>query len=99
LGIVLFVLQIIAYDLLQFLDQNIRYEQILLHGFSIGGYMWGEVLDFIHKDHKRYDHIINRVVGHVWDSAADISELTIGTPKAVFPNNEVLQNVMQKYLE
>ncbi|XP_001606567.1 uncharacterized protein LOC100122957 [Nasonia vitripennis] len=91
--------RIIAHDLLQFLDQNKHYEQILLHGFSVGGYMWGEVLDFVHKDRQKYDHVINRVVGHVWDSAADISELTIGTPRAVFPNNEVLQNVMKKYLE
>lgn len=61
--------------------------------------MWGELLDFVHKDRAKYEHVINRVVGHVWDSAADISELTIGTPRAVFPNNEVLQNVMKKYLE
>ncbi|KAL7302884.1 uncharacterized protein LOC106653986 [Trichogramma pretiosum] len=91
--------RIIALDLLEFLEQNKHYEQIFLHGFSVGGYMWGEVMDFVHKDRKKYDDVVNRVVGHVWDSAADISELTIGTPRAVFPNNEVLQNAMKKYLE
>lgn len=92
-------MQVIVFDLLQFLEENKQYEQILLHGFSVGGYMWGELLDFVHKDRKKYDQVINRVVGHVWDSAADISELTIGTPRAIFPNNVLLQNVMKKYLE
>ncbi|XP_058794005.1 uncharacterized protein LOC131665854 [Phymastichus coffea] len=91
--------RIIASDLLDFLDQNKQYKRVLLHGFSVGGYMWGEVLDFVHQDRKKYDHVINRVVGHVWDSAADISEFTIGTPKAIFPNNEVLQNATRSYLE
>ncbi|XP_014219480.1 uncharacterized protein LOC106647543 [Copidosoma floridanum] len=88
-----------AFDLLQILDENKHYERILLHGFSIGGYLWGELLDFVHKDRKRYDQVIDRIVGHVWDSAADISEITIGTPKAMFPNNRVLENMMRKYLE
>ncbi|KAJ8678580.1 hypothetical protein QAD02_014367, partial [Eretmocerus hayati] len=91
--------RVVAFDLLQFLDNNKSYEQILLHGFSVGGYMWGELLDFVHQDRQKYDHVINRVVGHVWDSAADISELTIGTPRAVFPDNKVLQGLMKKYLE
>lgn len=89
----------IAQDLLSFLDQNKNYDQIMLHGFSVGGYMWGEVLELIQQDRKKYDHVIERIVGQVWDSAADISELTIGTPRAVFPKNEVMQKLLAKYLE
>lgn len=91
--------RLVALDLLTFLTRNQNYEQILLHGFSVGGYMWGEVLDFIESDRKQYGHITDKVVGQVWDSVADISELTIGTPRAVFPKNEVLQTMLKKYLE
>lgn len=93
------LLQVIAKDLLNFLEQNKSYEQIMLHGFSVGGYMWGEVLDMIEKDNQRYDHVIDRIVGQVWDSAADITEICIGTPRAVFPKNLVMQKVLEKYME
>ncbi|XP_043482354.1 transmembrane protein 53 [Leptopilina heterotoma] len=89
----------VAAELLEFMDQNKNYQQIMLHGFSIGGYMWGEVCDYIHKDRKRYNHIIEKIVGQVWDSAVDITEITIGVPPAVFPNNVVLQNMFKKYME
>ena len=91
--------QKVAAELLDFMDQNKNYQQIMLHGFSIGGYMWGELLDYVHKDRKRYDNIIEKIVGQVWDSAADITEITIGVPPAVFPNNVVLQNMFKKYME
>ena len=61
--------------------------------------MWGEVLDLIQKDPNKYAHVIDRVVGQVWDSAADISELCIGTPRAVFPHNAMMQKVLEKYME
>ncbi|XP_033210572.1 uncharacterized protein LOC117168833 [Belonocnema kinseyi] len=89
----------VAAELLDFMEQNKNYQQIMLHGFSIGGYMWGELLDYVHKDRKRYDHVIDKIVGQVWDSAADITEITIGVPPAVFPNNIVLQNMFKKYME
>ncbi|XP_012269924.2 uncharacterized protein LOC105694125 [Athalia rosae] len=91
--------RLVAADLLAFLEQNKNYQQILLHGFSVGGYMWGEVLDMIHTDRKRYDPIIDRITGQIWDSAADVSEISIGTPLAVFPNNAMLQAALKKYLE
>ncbi|XP_015605484.1 transmembrane protein 53 [Cephus cinctus] len=91
--------RLVALDLLKFLEQNKGYEQILLHGFSVGGYMWGEVLDFIHMDRKKYDNVIDRIVGHIWDSAVDVAELQIGVGRAVFPNNVMLQTALQKYLD
>lgn len=61
--------------------------------------MWGEVLSMVITDRQRYDPVIERIVGQIWDSAADISEITIGTPLAVFPNNPMLQGALAKYLE
>lgn len=91
--------RLIAADLLEFLTRNQNYQQIVLHGFSVGGYMWGEVCDLVQSDHKKYNNVIDRIVGQVWDSAADVTELSIGVPRAVFPKNEMLQTMLQKYME
>lgn len=88
-----------AEDLLTFLKQNESYQQILLHGFSVGGYMWGEALDLIQSNKDKYNNITDRIVGQVWDSIADVTHIAIGFPRAVFPKNMVLQSMLQKYVE
>lgn len=89
--------------MLTFLKQNESYQQILLHGFSVGGYMWGEVLDLMERDQKskenKYIGISDRIIGQVWDSIADVNEIPIGFPRAVFPKNMMLQTMLRKYLE
>lgn len=89
----------VAADLLTFLKQNESYEQILLHGFSVGGYMWGEAMDLMQTDKKNYSNISNRIVGQVWDSVADLGQISVGMPYAVFPKNVLLQSMLKKYLE
>ncbi|XP_020290387.1 uncharacterized protein LOC109857974 isoform X2 [Pseudomyrmex gracilis] len=91
--------RLVAGDLLNFLKQNENYEQILLHGFSVGAYMWGEALDLIHSDKEKYNNITDRIVGQVWDSIADVMQIPIGFPTAVFPKNLVLQSMLRKYVE
>ncbi|KAL0125847.1 hypothetical protein PUN28_004715 [Cardiocondyla obscurior] len=91
--------RLVAADLLTFLKQNESYQQILLHGFSVGGYMWGEALDLIHSNKDKYNNITDRIVGQVWDSIADVSQIAIGFPRAVFPKNAMLQSMLQKYVE
>ncbi|KAG6803454.1 transmembrane protein 53-A [Apis mellifera caucasica] len=91
--------RLVASDLLEFLIEHQNYQQIVLHGFSVGGYMWGEILDLIQSDYQKYNNVIERIVGQIWDSLADVTELSIGVPRAIFPNNKMLQNMFQKYLE
>jgi len=89
----------VAADLLTFLKQNESYQQILLHRFSVGGYMWGEALDLIHSNKDKYSNVTDRIVGQVWDSIADVSQIPIGLPRAVFPKNMMMQSLLQKYVE
>jgi len=89
----------VAADLLTFLKQNESYQQILLHGFSVGGYMWGEALDLIQSDKDKYSNVTDRIVGQVWDSIADVNQIPIGLPRAVFPKNMMMQSLLQKYVE
>lgn len=91
-------LQIVASDLLQFLDINTRQRPILIHGFSVGGYLWGELLALVEKDKERFQPILNNIVGHIWDSAADMQDIPDGLPTAVFPNNSILQGTLRKYV-
>lgn len=88
----------VAKDLLKFLHVNADYNPLILHGFSVAGYLWGEVLVNIAAERKKYDHILERIAGQIWDSAADVTEIPIGLPIAVFPRNAVLQNALRQYI-
>lgn len=61
--------------------------------------MWGEALDLIESNKDKYSNITDRIVGQVWDSIADVSQIAIGFPHAVFPKNIVLQTMLKKFVE
>nr|CAD7395611.1 unnamed protein product [Timema cristinae] len=90
--------QLVAGELLEFLHLNKCYQKMLLHGFSVGGYMWGETLLKIIPEPERYTHVVDRIVGQIWDSAVDISEIPVGVPRAIFQRNLVLQATAEKYI-
>lgn len=50
------------------------------------------------RDMARYHHVMDMIQGQVWDSAVELSELTIGVPKAVFPKNDTLERALKNYL-
>lgn len=90
--------QLVARDAVQFLHANTMYNPLFLHGFSVGGYMWGECLVHIERDLAKYKSVLDRFVGQVFDSAADVSEIQVGIPKAVFPRNPKMQAALRKYI-
>ncbi|KAG5882633.1 hypothetical protein JTB14_001823 [Gonioctena quinquepunctata] len=90
--------QVVAKDLLKFLDTNTTYSPLILHGFSVGAYLWGEVMVNIAAERDRYGHVVDRIVGQIWDSAADITEISVGLPASVFPKNTVMQNALKQYV-
>lgn len=90
--------QVIADEIVNFIDKNPAYATLLIHGFSIGGYLWGEVLVRLSHDPKACERILHRFIGQIWDSAADISEISYGFPVALFPKNKVLQNAAKQYI-
>ncbi|KAI5636924.1 hypothetical protein NE865_10339 [Phthorimaea operculella] len=91
--------QLVAADLIKFMDQNANEHPLVIHGFSVGGYMWGELCVHVMKDPQRYQPHLDRVVAQTWDSAADITEITVGVPAAVFPKNKIMQKTLQTYME
>lgn len=91
--------QLVAADVVKFLANNVSTKNpVLLHGFSVGGYFWGECMVHMSRDIERYRHVLDNIQGQVWDSAVELSELTIGVPKAVFPKNDTLERALKNYL-
>jgi Eukaryotic protein of unknown function (DUF829) len=91
-------LQLVAGDLVKFLKNNTSYSPLFIHGFSVGGYLWGECCVHMARDMDEHKVILDRIVGQVWDSAADITEIPKGVPKALFPRNPTLQNALKNYM-
>uniref|UniRef100_A0A2A4JBY1 Transmembrane protein 53 n=1 Tax=Heliothis virescens TaxID=7102 RepID=A0A2A4JBY1_HELVI len=91
--------QLVAEDLIKFMAMNENEHPLVVHGFSVAGYMWGEVCVHVMKNKELYMPVMDRVVAQVWDSAADISELAIGVPAAVFPKNQIMQKTLRAYME
>ncbi|XP_053616608.1 uncharacterized protein l(2)k09913 [Plodia interpunctella] len=91
--------QLVARDMIKLMAENDNGQPLTIHGFSVAGYMMGEICVEVMKDKERYQPTLDRVVAQVWDSAADISELTIGVPAAVFPKNKIMQNTLRAYME
>lgn len=94
--------QVLAKEAVKFLANNDQYEKIVIHGFSAGGYLWGECL--IHmQEHEKYEAISKRIKGQVWDSLTASKEISIGVARSVFPDNKFLQktlfNLSEFYLQ
>ncbi|ETN66661.1 hypothetical protein AND_001554 [Anopheles darlingi] len=89
--------QKVAEDVVKFLSNNDFPEGIVLHGFSVGGYLWGECLVKLHA-HPTGSRTLQKIVGQIWDSVADITEIPVGVPHAVLPRNPKLQNMLRNYI-
>lgn len=96
--IFIFLFQLVAADVLKFLASNDNYKDLVVHGFSIGGYMWGECLVHMNKDVAQYQNIIDRIRCQIWDSIAEVSEVPIGVSKAIFHDNPKLQQALKTYM-
>ncbi|KAF6216155.1 hypothetical protein GE061_000494 [Apolygus lucorum] len=91
--------QVVAEQLLQYLEgQTERQQKLILHGFSVGAYLWGEVLVRMNADLPKYQELIRNIKGQVWDSAAEVTETSKGLPTAMFPRNAFLRSTMEKYV-
>lgn len=90
----------IAADVLNILAaNNENYSSLVIHGFSAGGYLWGECLRLYRNDSAKYHHLMSRVTAQIWDSAVDLNESHIGMSKTVFPSNNLMQKLLQHCIQ
>ncbi|XP_055532294.1 uncharacterized protein LOC129722675 [Wyeomyia smithii] len=89
--------QAVAGDLVKFLKHNDLAAGVVIHGFSVGGYLWGECLVKLNRNETN-KQVLNKIKGQIWDSAANITEIPVGVPYAVLPKNPLLQSTLRNYL-
>lgn len=88
--------QMICKDILEFANQDSRKQQpILVHGFSVGGYLYSETLNMvISSKEQRYTSVGKRICGHIFDSPVDADGIAYGTSRAV-TDNIALQKIIE----
>lgn len=90
--------KVIAKDVLTFMRNNPQYNQTTLHGFSISGFVWGQVMALMSEDQEKYHRVINGIVGQIWDSPVDVEGISQGMGTALFPNNKFLKFAIEAYV-
>ncbi|XP_050355678.1 uncharacterized protein LOC126776872 [Nymphalis io] len=88
--------QIIGRDLIKLMAANEG--SYVVHGFSVGGYVWSEALVHALKENKIYQPALNRVKAQVWDSVADITAVAVGLPIALFPCNKPARHATKLFI-
>ncbi|CAG0917282.1 unnamed protein product, partial [Notodromas monacha] len=89
--------QPLAEELLDYLVDHTGRRPLFLHGFSVGAYFHGELLNKMRGNSDKYSGIERRIRGQVWDSIVDYDHIPIGFPKAV-SNNMFLQRALEVYI-
>ncbi|XP_025086350.1 transmembrane protein 53-like isoform X1 [Pomacea canaliculata] len=71
---------------------------IVTHGFSVGGYLYGEMLLKLEQQPDKYADIRSRLVGQVFDSPVDFEGVPRGFSN-VLVSNPLLRSTLRKLLE
>lgn len=79
-------------------DSSLSTRPIVIHGFSVGGYLYGEMLVKLQKECDRYKKISERIVGQVFDSPVDFEGVSCGFA-TVLVKNPVLRILLRKSIE
>jgi alpha/beta superfamily hydrolase len=90
--------QEIAGNVIKFLENNESYSEVLVHGFSAGGYVWGECLVKLHESEKS-GSTANRIKGQVWDSIASVDHVSVGISNSFFRQNKFMETLLRKSIE
>ena len=70
-------------------------QQVIVHGFSVGGYLWGEVCLQMNK----HPALPQQIIGQVWDSLVDVIGVGPGVATAIFPKNDRLKRVVLSLIQ
>ncbi|KAI1883401.1 hypothetical protein AGOR_G00231060 [Albula goreensis] len=60
---------------------------LLVHAFSIGGYTFTQLLVHMSQDQQRYQRLMQRVIGQIYDSlvCGSLDHMAVGLGKTMFP--------------
>jgi len=74
------------------------HQEKLIHGFSVGGYVFARMLHHLYA-HPEGSKVISSMKAQVWDSVVDVNGVSIGVSKSVFGKNRVPQQLLQSYID
>lgn len=91
----------IAKDFVRFMVEK-QYSDVLLHGFSVGGFMFGQFLIEIDKqDESVKRNLLDSIQGLVFDSLVPLEGTCIGVANSITNNKmlaKLLENLLRLYL-
>lgn len=91
----------ISQDFVRFLVEK-QYSDVVLHGFSVGGYMFGQVLLDIDKQEEQVkDKLLQSIRGLIFDSLVPFEGTCIGVANSITTNQfaaKLLENMLKLYL-
>ncbi|XP_013090145.2 transmembrane protein 53-B-like [Biomphalaria glabrata] len=82
-------------------DEHLKDKPLMVHGFSVGGYMYGELLVKLNQDLEKYRSIRSRLVGQIFDSPVDYEGVPSGFARILLKNRvgqKLLQFSLESYL-
>lgn len=76
------------------------HDKKLIHGFSVGGYVFAQMLKYMHNDPSgKCQDLMKTMSAQIWDSVVDVNGISIGVSKSVFMKSPFLQKSMQNYID
>lgn len=78
-------------------DSSLESRPLLVHGFSVGGYLYGEMLVKL-REQDKFANISERMVGQVFDSPVDFEGVPRGFAN-VLAKNHMSRTVLRKTIE
>ncbi|CAL4157268.1 unnamed protein product, partial [Meganyctiphanes norvegica] len=78
--------QLVAQEVLKFLQSYPVTSRCIVHGFSVGAYAFSEACVMMNEIDGNYKQLADRFVGQIWDSPVDIQGIPTGMPAAMSSN-------------
>ncbi|KAH9491856.1 hypothetical protein Btru_029901 [Bulinus truncatus] len=79
-------------------DGELKDKPLMVHGFSVGGYMYGELLVKLNQDLDKYNSVKKRLVGQIFDSPVDYEGVPSGF-STILVKNKVGQKILKFSIE
>lgn len=83
-------------------EDHRKHQPIICHGFSVGGYLYGEVLNMLMDHSHKYEDFGERVFGQIFDSPVDFYGIPNGIARAVTSDRKKamkIESTLEWYME
>lgn len=86
--------QVLAENLLKYIEEHQEYQKFVVHSFSVGAYLFSEMLVKLKNDPNKQSSLMNRLNGLIFDSAVDYSGASKGISKS-FIRNKLVSRILE----